>query len=314
MKISFVGSGSVASNTAFISGIKCSFDEIVMLDIFEDFAKGKAIDLEQGLILNGKNTKVIGTSDYKYIEGSDIIIITAGIANKTSGASNRESLLGKNKEIIADIANKLKQVISTDEKQPLIIIVTNPIDIILKHFIETGNFNKRKTIGSGNWLDSARFKYYLSKEFNLDSTKIETYVAGQHGQKMVYLLSQTKINGQSLFDYIKEHKISENKINEICEKATKGAYEIINLIQKEGTIFGPAVSIYNIIESYLMDLKKMISISIYCNGEYGIDNCCAGIPVLIGKNGVEEICKFNITESEKKSIQASCEFMKEIDK
>jgi malate dehydrogenase len=314
MKIAFIGSGSVASSTAFISGIEGLFDEIIMLDIFESFAKGKAIDLEQGFILNGKNTKVIGTSDYKNVEGSDVIVVTAGIANKTSGSSNREHLLSKNKEIIFDVATKLSGVIPNDAKQPLVIIVTNPLDIILKHFVDIGGFSKQKTIGSGNWLDSARFKYYLSKELNIDSNKIETYVAGQHGQKMVYLLSQTKINGQALFDYMKENKVTDDTIKNICEKSTHGAYEIINLLQKEGTTFGPAVSIYNIIESYVMDLKKIIPISIYFDNKYGIENCCAGLPVVIGKDGVEKICDFDITESEKIGIKNSCEFMEEVDK
>lgn len=311
MKISFIGSGGVACTTAFAMGLKGLFNEIVMLDLYTDYAKGKAIDLQQGFVLDGKDIKVVGTDNYDDIKGSDAIVITAGIAN-TDGTADRESLLGKNKEIMSAIAKKIKAIISTDDKQPLIIMVTNPLDVILKHFIDEGNFNKKKTIGSGNWLDTARFKYYLGKEFNIQESKIETFTVGQHGAKMVYLLSQTKIDGTPLFEYMNKNNISMDKIKKIENDSTMGGAEIIKLIVKGGTFYGPAISIYDLLDSYFNDRKKIVTASIYCDGKYDLENCCLGCPVVIGKNGVEEVKLLNLTDEEKKNLKEAYGFIKEL--
>ncbi len=313
MKISFIGSGGVACTTAFATGLKGLFNEIVMLDLYADYAKGKAIDLQQGFVLDGKDIKVTGTDSYEDIKGSDAIVITAGVAN-TDGSANRESLLGKNKEIMSDIAKKIMAVIPTDDKQPFIVMVTNPLDVILKHFIDEGNFNKKKTIGSGNWLDTARFKYYLGKAFNIEESRIETFTVGQHGAKMVYLLSQTKIDGTPLFDYMKKNNISKDQIAKIEEQATMGGGEIIRLIVKGGTFYGPAISIYDLLDSYFNDIKKTVTASIYCDGEYGIKNCCLGCPITLGKNGVEEIKIYDLTSEEKASLEEAYNFVADLNK
>jgi len=313
MKISFIGSGGVACTTAFAVGLKGLFNEIVMLDVYKDFAKGKAIDLHQGFILDSKNISVSGTDDYEKVKGSDAIVITAGVAN-TDGTANREALLEKNKEIIADIAKKIANVVPTGDKQPLIIMVTNPLDVILKHFIDVGNFNKKKTIGSGNWLDTARFKYYLAKAFNVDESKIETLVIGQHGVKMVYLLSQTTIDGKPLFDYMKENNISKDQIMEIEHQATMGGEEIIKLIVKGGTFYGPAISIFDLLDSYFNDKKRLLSASIYYDGEYGVKDCCLGCPIILGKNGIEDVKTYDLTSEEKASLEEAYNFVSALNK
>ncbi len=305
MKISFIGAGGVACTTAFAVGLKGLFDEIVMIDLYKDYATGKAMDLQQSFILDNKDIKVIGAEDYENIKGSDAIVITAGVA----GTADRESLLEKNKAIIEDIAKKLKNIIPNDDKQPFIIIVTNPLDSILKHFIDVGNFNHKKTIGSGNWLDTARFKYYLSKFLKISSSKIESFTVGQHGQKMVYLLSQTKIDGIPLFEYIKNNNIPESAIKKVCEDATNGGSEILKLIVKGGTFYGPAISIYDLLNAHFNNTRQTLTASVYCNGEYGINNCCIGCPIVIGKNGVEEIKKLNITDEEQKDLQEAYKFI-----
>jgi malate dehydrogenase len=313
MKVSFIGSGAVACGTAFATGIRCNINEIVLLDINEDWAKGKAIDLRQGFILNKKEIRIKGTSNYNDIKGSDAIVITASIS-AVAGVSNREALMTKNKEIIEDIAKKLKNVISIDTKQPLIIVVTNPLDIVLNHFIKVGGFNKKKTVGSGNLLDGGRLQDFLAREFNIEPTKITTYAVAQHGVKIVYLLSKTIIDGKPLFEYIKEKNISKERIEEICKNAVSGAQEIIGLLQRERTVFGPAISIVNILDSYINDKKEEITLSIYCNGEYGVKDYCLGCPVIIGKNGIEEIKVYNISEEEEENFKNSLDFVLEFDK
>lgn len=309
MKISFIGAGGVACSTAFALTFKDLFNEMVLLDINLDYAKGKAMDLEQSAIINHKNISVIGTNDYKYTEGSDAIVITAGSA-KTGG--NREALLEINKKIITEVSNSLKPYIKNDDTQPLIIIVTNPLDSILKFFIEVGDYNPKKTIGSGNWLDTGRFKYYLSKELEVSSDKIETFVVGQHGKEMVYLLSQTKIDGQPLFNYMKEHNVSMEKIESICKASTLGATEIIDLIQQGGTYYGPANSIVELITAYFNNTQSLVTASVLCNGEYGVDGNCLGVPVVLGSDGVEEVKVFNLTNDEKEKLKKAYNFVKEL--
>lgn len=308
MKISFIGAGGVGCSTAFASGLKNLCNEIVLIDLYKDYSIGKAIDLQQAFILNEKDVKVIGSDDYNDIKGSDAIVITAGIA--TNGNADRESLLEKNKEIIGDIAKKLTQIIPNDDKQPLIIMVTNPLDVILNHFIKVGNFNKKKTIGSGNWLDTARFKYYLAQEFNVPESKINTFVVGQHGKKMVYLLSHTTIDGKPLFDCMKEKNISMDKMKEIQKRSLNGAETIIKLIVKGGTFYGPAISILALLDSYINDKKSNLIASVYCDGEYGINDFCIGCPIILGKNGVEKIQVFtDLTEEENKLLNESKDFI-----
>ncbi|MBR2141508.1 MAG: hypothetical protein IJ853_04080 [Rickettsiales bacterium] len=314
IKISFIGSGAVASSTAFISGINKICNEIVLLDINEDFAKGKAIDLQQSFILNGKNISVIGCNDYSKIKGSDAIVITAGAVHK-NGYQDRETLLDTNRKIIRQIAGDLRSVIPTDEKQPLIIMVTNPLDAILKEFIDFGGFYRRKTVGSGNLLDATRFKYYLSKELNISADRIETVAMCQHGLQIVYLLSKTTVDGVPLFDYIKKDaNISSEKIAEICNTATNGGGTIVNLLQKESTVFGPAVSIFNVLKCHLNDEKKTLPVSLYCNGEYGVENICMGCPAVMGKDGVEKVIEYDITEEEKTKIREAANFIDKLNK
>ena len=310
MKITFIGSGGLGSSTAFACGIMLSVDDIVMIDVLKNHAISKALDLQQCMMLNGKQTKVIGGDDYKMVKDSDIIIITASVA--MSKIECREQLLEYNRSVIIQIADKLKNIIPTDDKQPLIIMLSNPMDIMLKYFIDTGGFNKKKTIGSGNLLDTYRFKYYLSETLKIDYEKIKTYCIGQHGAKMVYLLSQTYIDNVSFFEYAKQNCIKDSCIKDIKNNATNGGLTIIKGLSSGGTFYAPAISIIKLIYAYFNDTKQEIPVSVYCNGEYGVKDICFGCPVIIGKNGVEKINILDINEIEKQEIKQSCEFIKSL--
>ncbi|MDR2527166.1 MAG: hypothetical protein LBC92_04815, partial [Rickettsiales bacterium] len=219
--------------------------------------------------------------------------------------SNREQLLTDNKKIIESIATELKKYVSADEKQPLIIMVSNPVDLILNHFIESGNFNKKKTIGSGNWLDTNRFKDMISRETGIDPKEIDTIAVAQHGAKIVYLISKTSAQGKSL----QQLGLTESKIKEIQDKATNGAQEIIGLLAVKSTTYGPALSILDLIQSYVFDKKQLLSASTYLDGEYGVHGYTLGVPIILGKNGVEEIKLFDLSPSEKEEYKNSYEFV-----
>ncbi|MDR0423446.1 MAG: hypothetical protein LBH46_02540 [Rickettsiales bacterium] len=308
-KVSFIGAGGVSMTTAFTLGLKLGKDltDIVLIDTDEKIAFGRSIDLKQGLLLNGLDTNIIGTTDYNNVANSDIIIITASMP-PSPGVSNREAMLKSNKEIIEGIANSLKKVISTDDKQPLIVVVSNPLDLILNHFIKVGGFNKKKTIGSGNWLDVARLQDHLSREVKVAPSKVKTFAVAQHGVKIVYLLSQTTIDNKPLSSF----NIPKDRLNEIVDNAINGAKEIITNGNVR-TLYGPALSIFALVDAYLKDKKELLTASVYLNGEYGVNDFCFGVPIVLGKNGVEEIKILDIDDEEKRLYKESYEFTKGLD-
>ncbi|MDR3290007.1 MAG: malate dehydrogenase [Rickettsiales bacterium] len=309
MKLSFIGSGDVSCTTAFAASLKLGgiLKEIVLLDIRENWAKGNAIDMTHASVIDNTDIKYTGTSNYADVKGSDVIVITAGRASKPGVL--REELLASNKQIISSVANELKKVIPTDDKQPLIIVLTNPLDLILNHFINVGGFNKKKTIGSGNWLDSNRFKEAISKEINVPASKINTFAVAQHGQKIVYLLSKTTIDGKPLTNF----NLSQEQIERIKTNATEGANEIIKLLEIKSTSYGPALSILDLISSYIKNEKKIVVASVYLNGEYGITGFTLGVPIVLGKNGIEEIKIFDLPTNEKTAIEESYKFCLSLD-
>ncbi|MDR3289817.1 MAG: hypothetical protein LBT02_00855 [Rickettsiales bacterium] len=324
MKISFIGAGRTSTSTCYLVGLLSIFTEIVLLDTDEGKAVGTAIDMEQAFALAGKGINVKGTSNYDDVKDSEVIIITASIPNFTKetnaqgidngGQTLRESMLAGNKEIITDIANNLKKIVPNNEKQPLIIVLTNPMDIILSTFLRVGNFNKKRTIGSGNWLDGSRFKYYFSKEFNVSPVNVEVYAVAQHGAKIVYLLSQTKIENVPLFEYMKRNNISMAKIDEIVEKSILGGQEIMK--HQHGwnsTVWAPGVSLFELVDAFIKDKKKLIVASVWCNGEYGVKNFAFGCPIILGKNGVEKIVEFDLNDEDKAKYAESYKFAKELD-
>jgi malate dehydrogenase len=309
VKISFIGAGGVSMTTAFTAGLKLGKEltDVVLIDVSEKIAFGRGIDLKQGFVLNGLDVNVVGTTDYNKVGGSDVIIITASVP-PIPGVSNREAMLKANKEVIEGIANNLKKHIPTDAQQPLIIVVSNPLDLIITHFIKVGNFNKKKTIGSGNWLDVSRLQDHLSREIKLAPSKIKTFAVGQHGIKIVYLLSQTTIDDKPLSYF----SITKEKLTEIVNNSIAGAKEIIENGNTR-TLYGPALSIFALLNAYLKNTRELLTASIYLDGEYGVEDFCFGVPFILGADGVEEIKILNLSDEEKQAYKESYEFTKRLD-
>jgi malate dehydrogenase len=238
--------------------------------------------------------------------------VTAGVAN-TDGTADRETLLNKNREVIRSVARSIRKVVPARVKQPFIVTVTNPLDPILKHFIEAGKFDIRRTVGAGNWLDAERFKYYFAREFKAPESEIDTLVVGQHGAEMVYLLSRTKVGGKSLADFIKAKRISAARVCEVCRRATAGAGEIIGL-GTVGTYYGPAMSVYDVVMAHALNKRSLFGLSVWCEGEYGIENCCLGVPVVIDGTGVREIKRLKLPADELAALKRAYEFVAKLGK
>ncbi|MDR3126327.1 MAG: hypothetical protein LBT92_01710 [Rickettsiales bacterium] len=308
MKISFIGAGGVGTTTAFAAGLSGRFDRISLVDIRGNFARGKAMDLQQGFSLAGHDVEVEGGSSYTLIQGSGAIVVSAGIAN-TDGTANREDLLGSNRQIIAGIARKIRGQIPKKGKQPLIIVVTNPLDAMLYTLIKAGDFDPKKTVGAGSWLDAERFKFYFAREFKTRESDVEPTAMGQHGREIVYLLSQTKFKGKPV---LAARGITQARLAKVCRRATEGAGEIIGLIGNGGTFYGPAMSVIQILTAYADDNPRLLSASALLDGEYGISGICLGVPAVISGKGVREIKTLPATDAEKKAIAKAAKFARSL--
>ena len=292
-KISLIGAGQIGGTLAHLISIK-ELADVVLFDVAEGIAKGKALDIAQSTSVDDQNINLSGTSDYKDIKNSDVIIITAGVPRKPG--MTRDDLLGTNLKIIKQVADGIKK----NSPNAFVICITNPLDAIVMAFQRYSGLPTSKVIGMAGILDSSRFKYFLSQELKTPSKNIQTLVLGGHGDTMVPMPNQTIVNGKPLNDLI-----SKEKLNSIIDRTRKGGAEIIKLLEKGSAFYAPAASAVEMAESYIKDLKKTLPCAAYLNGEYGVKNLYAGVPVKIGKSGVEKIIEINLSNEEKKQFDHS---------
>jgi len=297
-KISLIGAGQIGGSLAHLITIK-ELADVVLFDIDEGLAKGKALDIAQSTSVEGHNVNLIGTSNYEDIKNSDVAIITAGIPRKAG--MTRDDLLETNLKVIKQVAEGIKK----NSPNAFVICITNPLDIIVMAFQKYSGLPANKVVGMAGILDSSRFKYFLSQEMQVPVKKIEALVLGGHGDTMVPMLSRTTINGKTLKELINENKISKQKLETLVERTRKGGGEISKLFGKGTAFYAPATAGVEMAESYIKDLKKTLPCAAFLNGEYGVKNLYAGIPVIIGKNGVEKIIEVNLSSEEKKQFENS---------
>ncbi len=304
-KISLIGAGQIGGTLAHLIALK-ELGNIVLFDVAEGLAKGKALDIAQSSGVEGFSSEVIGTNDYKDIKNSDVIIITAGVPRKPG--MSRDDLLGTNLKIIKQVADGIKKY----SPSAFVICITNPLDVIVMALQKYSGLPVNKVVGMAGILDSSRFKYFLSKELNTHIKKIDSLVLGGHGDTMVALINQTKVDGKLLKDIVQDGKINDAKLKSIVERTQKGGAEIVKLLEKGSAFYAPASSGVEMAESYLKNLKKQLPCAAFLNGEYGVKNLYVGVPVVIGKNGVEKIIEINLSDNEKKSFENSIKSVQEL--
>ena len=299
-KISLIGAGQIGGTLAHLITIK-ELGDVVLFDVAEGVAKGKALDIAQSTSVGGFNINLIGTSSYEDIKNSDVIIITAGIPRKPG--MTRDDLLGTNLKIIKQVAEGIKK----NSPNAFVICITNPLDVIVMALQKYSGLPTNKIVGMAGILDSSRFKYFLSQELKVLVKNINSLVLGGHGDTMVPMLDHTTVNGKSL-----KKLISKEKLDKIIERTRKGGGEINKLLEKGSAFYAPATAGVEMAESYIKDLKKTLPCAAYLNGEYGVKNLYAGVPVKIGKNGVEEIIKIDLSEEEEKQFKNSIKAVREL--
>ncbi len=304
-KITLIGAGQIGGTLAHLIALK-ELGNVVLFDVAEGLAKGKALDIAQSSPVNKFNIDLKGTNNYEDTKDSDVIIITAGVPRKPG--MTRDDLLGINLKIIKQVANGIKK----NSPNAFVICITNPLDVIVMALQKYSGLPKNKIVGMAGILDSSRFIYFLSQELKVPVNKIESFVLGGHGDSMVAMLGSTKVENKKISELIKEGKIKKEKLNQIVERTKKGGAEIVKYLEKGSAFYAPAASGVEMAESYIKDLKKQLPCAAYLDGEYGFKNIYAGVPVIIGKNGVEKIIELELDDEEEKAFKLSVNSVKEL--
>ena len=299
-KISLIGAGQIGGTLAHLISIK-ELADVVLFDVDEDMAKGKALDIAQSTSINGSNIGFKGTSNYEDTKNSDVIIITAGIPRKPG--MSRDDLLGTNLKIIKQVAEGVKKT----SPKAFVICITNPLDVIVMAFQKYSGLPTNKVVGMAGILDSSRFKYFISQELKVPVKNVESLVLGGHGDTMVPMTNQTTVSGKPL-----NKLIQKEKLDSIIERTRKGGAEIGKLLQKGSAFYAPASSGIEMAESYIKDLKKTLPCAAYLNGEYGVRNLYAGVPVVIGNLGAEKVIEIKLEDKEKENFEISIKAVKKL--
>ena len=304
-KITLIGAGQIGGTLAHLIALK-EIADVILFDVAEGLAKGKALDIAQSSPVNGFNINLIGTSSYEDTKNSDVIIITAGVPRKPG--MTRDDLLGINLKIIKQVGEGIKK----SSPNAFVICITNPLDVIVMALQKYSGLPKNKVVGMAGILDSSRFIYFLSQELKVPVQKIKSFVLGGHGDTMVAMLGSTEINGKKILDLVKEGKITKERLDAIVDRTKKGGAEIVKYLEKGSAFYAPAASGVEMAEAYLKDQKKQLPCACYLNGEYGVKDIYAGVPVIIGKNGVEKVIEIILSNEEKNNFVKSVNSVKEL--
>ena len=301
-KIALVGAGNIGGTLAQLFSLK-QLGDVVLLDIFEDMPKGKSLDLAQSSSIGGFHAELKGTSNFKDIKNSDIVIVTAGFPRKPG--MSRDDLVEKNSSIIQNVGKNIKKYCP----KAFVICITNPLDAMVSVLQKSSGLKTNMCVGMAGVLDSARLKYFLSKEFNVSIKDISTFVLGGHGDTMVPLIRYATVSGIPVPELIKMNWTTDKKIKKIIQRTRDGGAEIVKLM-KTSAFYAPASSAIQMAESYLLDQKRLLPCAAYLKGEYGVNGFYVGVPVIIGKNGVEKIIELKLNNSEKKEFNHSVNAVK----
>ena len=304
-KITLIGAGQIGGTLAHLIAIK-ELGDIVLFDVADGIAKGKALDIAQSSPVNGFNVNLLGTNNYEDTKNSDVIIITAGVPRKPG--MTRDDLLGINLKIIKQVAEGIKKT----SPNAFVICITNPLDVIVMALQKYSGLPKNKIVGMAGILDSSRFIYFLSQELNVPVQKIKSLVLGGHGDSMVAMLGATEVEGKKINELVKSGKITKEKLDEIVDRTKKGGAEIVKYLEKGSAFYAPAASGVEMAESYLKNLKKQLPCAVYLNGEYGAKDIYAGVPVIIGSGGVEKVIELDLSKEERTNFENSIKAVKEL--
>jgi malate dehydrogenase len=298
MKISVIGAGNVGGLTAMRLA-EAGLGEIMLCDVVKGLAQGKAQDMHDSQAALKYRYSIEGSDDISKIQGSQVIIITAGLARKPG--MTREELLQKNSQIIKDIALQIKD----KAPQAIVIVVTNPLDLMTYLVLKISKLSPKRVVGMGVNLDAARFTNLISRELNIPNTEINALVIGAHGEGMLPLARLTQVKGVSL-----EELIDEAKLKKLIAATVNRGAEVVSLLGSGSAYFAPSAALLEVVRAVAGNQKRTIGLSVYLNGEYGLEDICIGVPCLLGKNGIEKIIELDLNSEERQAFLKTADSIK----
>lgn len=299
-KIALIGAGQIGGTLALLSMSK-NLGDVVLFDIVEGMPQGKALDLTHLAPVFGFDSKVKGTNDIADIKGADVCIVTSGIPRKPG--MSRDDLIKTNAEVISSVGKNIKE----HAPNSLVIVITNPLDVMTHLMQKVTGFAKNKVVGMAGVLDTARYQAHLAEELNVSVTSVSAFVLGGHGDDMVPVRSYTTCNGIPI-----EKMVKTDRLDAIEKRVRGSGGEVVSLLKTGSAFYSPAASAIQMAEAYLYDQKKLIAAAAYCSNEYGLKDMYIGVPIIMGGNGVERVVEIDLTDAEKKALHESAARVKEV--
>ncbi len=297
-KIALIGAGQIGGTLALLAGMK-ELGDVVLFDVVDGTPQGKGLDIAEASPVLGFDAQYTGTNGYEAIAGADVVIVTAGIPRKPG--MSRDDLIGTNTKVMQAVGEGIKKFCPN----AFVICVTNPLDAMVGVLQEVSGLPKTKVVGMAGVLDSARFRYFLADEFKVSVEDVTAFVLGGHGDTMVPLVRYSTVAGIPLPDLIKMGWTTQERMDKIVDRTRNGGGEIVALLKTGSAFYAPAASAMEMAESYLRDKRRLLPCAAYLNGEYGVKGIYVGVPVIIGKNGVEKIVEIQMNADEKAMFDKS---------
>jgi len=299
-KITIVGAGNVGATCAHWAAVK-ELGDIVLIDIVEGIPQGKALDLMEAAPIEGFDCKITGTNDYADTAGSDVVVITAGVARKPG--MSRDDLVSTNTKVVKSVTEEIVKY----SPDAYLIVVTNPLDVMAYVAYKTSGFPANRVMGMSGVLDSARFRTFVALELGISFEDVTTFVLGGHGDDMVPLVRYTYAGGIPI-----EKLMSKETIDALVERTRKGGGEIVSYLKTGSAYYAPGASIVQMVEAILKDKKRILPAAAYMQGEYGEKGIFLGVPVIIGGGGIEKIIEVDLTDEERKALKKSADAVRKV--
>ena len=298
-KVTIVGAGQTGATTAHFLAMR-EIADIVLLDIVEGMPQGKGLDLTEAMPVIGSDTRIIGANDHAATEGSDIVVITAGLPRKPG--MSRDDLIEANTKIMrASVKGTLKH-----SPDAIFIILTNPLDAMSYLAMKVGNLPRERVIGQAGILDSARMRAFVAMELNISVQNIHCYVLGGHGDDMVPLTTHSNVAGVPLKDML-----TEDRLEAIVKRTRKGGGEIVSLLKTGSAFYAPAAALAQMVEAILLDRHLVVPASVFLEGEYGQEGIFFGVPAQLGRNGLEKVIEYSLSDDEQRALEESADHVRE---
>ena len=304
-KIALIGSGNIGGTLAHLAAIK-ELGDITLFDIAEGVPQGKALDLAQSSPVEGFDCNILGSNDYSSLSGSDVVVVTAGVARKPG--MSRDDLVEINTKVMKQVGKGIKD----NCPNAFIICITNPLDAMVGVLQRASGLATNMVVGMAGILDSARFRHFLAQEFNVSVSDVTAFVLGGHGDTMVPLARYSAVAGIPVPDLIKMGWSTQDKIDQIIQRTRDGGAEIVGLLKTGSAFYAPASAAIEMAESFLKDKKKLVPCAAFVDGYYGLNGIYVGVPVIIGKKGVERIVEIEFTSDEKNMFDHSVSAVKQL--